>query len=493
VPPRRAGNGRSVRQHRAQHRAAPGPGCPGVTYDAQGNALGGFRSFSGIVALESGFQMVDLNTGAGTPMDPWHIYTREPDGSERTPPTSVVGWRDRSGRARQEGTTVRSCRAMASNMTGECSRRRRALMLACVLKLACHAEPPEAAIAAAKVPTGHALVNKSDDKNLSLLLVEIVSARICQGIRNSYRGLRGLQNPDVVGGTLWVHECTIENDGSNLRLRLSGDGWGWLHKQQDVAAAAFATQQYIKLHVAASIQATLEFSYAPTTKVLTIWLTPSRQPEVQVQSIGNVSVDTQGIWSEIVGSVASVVSETPTQTAKEQIEKQGAQSFASKIEQGLTITVDACTGKVRSAFGHVPAGKPVAPSDQQPWTTPVALHQGGMLMFGPETVSHKMTVVVDVSSGAVHLDIVCRAQADQHADAFLRGAPPPAMKTLASGDVTASARLQVKDGRCPVVVIAQARTPTARFSWKREPPPLAGTPLVDCIGRSASSRGLHPK
>lgn len=101
-------------------------------------------------------------------------------------------------------------------------------------------------------------------------------------------------------------------------------------------------------------------------------------------------------------------------------------------------------------------------------------------MFGPETVGRKMTVVVDVSSGAVHIDVVCRAQADQLAAAFLRGAPPPAVKTLASEDVTASARLPVKDGHCPVVVIAEARTPSARLSWKREPPAVAGTPLVEC-------------
>ena len=248
-------------------------------------------------------------------------------------------------------------------------------------------------------------------------------------------------------------------------------------------------QQYIKFQVAATIRGTIDVSYAPKPKLVTVRFTPSGQPAVQFQPIGNVSVDEQGIWASIVGSVESVVSESPSQQAQQEVQKQGAQSFVSMLDQGVTITVDACTGQVRAGFGKSPEVTTPKPSAAKPSSAPIVVHQGGLLVFGPETVGEQMTVVVDVSSGTVHIDVACRAQADKLADAFRRGAPLPALKTLASGDVTSSARLRVADGHCPVAVIAQARTPAAKFSWKREPPAPSGEPLIECPKRTAPSRG----
>jgi hypothetical protein len=159
------------------------------------------------------------------------------------------------------------------------------------------------------------------------------------------------------------------------------------------------------------------------------------------------------------------------------------------LDQGVTITVDACTGQVRAGFGKSPEVTTPKPSAAKPSSAPIVVHQGGLLVFGPETVGEQMTIVVDVSSGTVHIDVACRAQADKLADQFRRGAPLPALKTLASGDVTSSARLRVADGHCPVAMIAQARTSAAKFSWKREPPAPPGEALIKCPKRTAPSRG----
>jgi len=52
-----------------------------ATYDAEGNRLGGFSSTGRIIPRDSGFQTLGIWTGAGAPMDLWHMWTRAPDGS----------------------------------------------------------------------------------------------------------------------------------------------------------------------------------------------------------------------------------------------------------------------------------------------------------------------------------------------------------------------------------------------------------------------------
>ncbi|MDB4956968.1 MAG: hypothetical protein JWO36_4537 [Myxococcales bacterium] len=347
------------------------------------------------------------------------------------------------------------------------------------------------AVNRAEAATDRPQVRKSDDRNLLVLVAEIVDTKACQRLRNTYRGLAGLQDPAVMGGTLWIRECSIENDGTNITARLSGDGWEWVNKQQEKAEAKFAVQQYVKFHVAATVRGTLDASYGPRSKIVTIWFAPTGHPAVQFQPIGNVSVDEQGLWSSIVGTASSVVSETPNQKATEQVQKQGAQSFTSKLDKGLTITLNACTGQSHTAFGQVPEAQAEKQSAAKPSSTPVALNEGGLAMFGPETGS-KMNIVVDVTSGTVHVDAVCRAQADAIAQAFVRGTQLPAVKTLASADITGNGQLPVKGADCPVVVIARPRTPRATFSWKRDPP-ASSTPLVECAKRSARNRTTNTR
>jgi len=125
-----------------------------------------------------------------------------------------------------------------------------------MIVLACRSEDSEpVAVERAEASPARARVTTSDDKNLGVLLAEIVDSRACQYLRNTYRALHGVQNPDVVAGTLWIHECAIESDGTNVTVRLAGDGWEWLHQKKEEAEAHFVVQQYIKFHVAATIRA----------------------------------------------------------------------------------------------------------------------------------------------------------------------------------------------------------------------------------------------
>src|SRR5437868_1695011 len=114
-----------------------------------------------------------------------------------------------------------------------------------MIVLACRSEDSEpVALEQAEVSPARARVTTSDDKNLGVLLAEIVDSRACQDLRNTYRALHGVQNPDVVAGTLWIRECAIESAGTNVTVRLAGDGWEWLHQKKEEAEAHFAVQQY---------------------------------------------------------------------------------------------------------------------------------------------------------------------------------------------------------------------------------------------------------
>ena len=97
-------------------------------------------------------------------------------------------------------------------------------------------------------------------------------------------------------------------------------------------------------------------------------------------------------------------------------------------------------------------------------------------LFGPN--GSGKSAVLD----AVQIALVCKAQAEAVAEAFVAGRTPAAGPILGSIDVRGTGKLKIKPTSCPVMAIARPLdNASVTFSWLRLPSEIArstGGPLI---------------
>lgn len=322
------------------------------------------------------------------------------------------------------------------------------------------------------------------DPHFRELLVAIADSRACQDVRNTFHSLRSSAKPDTVTGDLWIRECNIESHGTHLKFHFAGDGWQRVDQSTKKLGAEFAVNEYVRFHASATLEGTLDLAYDPKTHIATLWFKPTRSPDVKFEPVGKVEVDEHGLWSSIIGGIAKVIGKAPEKEARNQVEQQGQQSFASKLDDGMTVTFNACSGSTRSQFGLLPPGTE-APLDVGDTTSvEVELKRGGVLVFGPEYATRPISIDVRASSGPVHVEAACLDATEKIAGAYVAGQPLPQIEPIAAADVTGHRQLALAKPRCPFAVIARSEGGTVSLRWKREPPP--GAALIDCPPQQAN-------
>jgi hypothetical protein len=325
---------------------------------------------------------------------------------------------------------------------------------------------------------------KVADPHFRELLVAIADARACKEVRNGFHSLRSSDSPDTVTGDLWIRECEIESHGTHLKFHFAGDGWQRVDQSTKKLGAEFSVNEYVRFHASATLEGTLDLAYEPKTHIATLWFKPSRPPDVKFEPLGKVQVDEHGLWSSIIGGIATVIGKAPGKEARKQVEQQGQQSFASRLDDGMTVTFNACSGSTRSQFGLLSPGIE-APLDVGDTTkVEVELKRGGVLVFGPEYATRPVSIDVRAASGPVHVEAACLDQTEKLAKAYVAGEPLPQIKTIAAAQITGHRQLALARPRCPFAVIARSEGGTVSLRWKREPPP--GAALIDCPEHQAN-------
>jgi hypothetical protein len=345
----------------------------------------------------------------------------------------------------------------------------------------------DAAVAVAPAPVRGAV----GDQDVRIMLAEIASARACAQIRGNFQALPAADQPQLTSGVLWIHGCRISNTGTRVDFHLEAGGWRWIDEEKKKAGAKFSLHQYVRFAVAADIAGTLDVGYDPRTHIASIWFSLRGEPQVKFTPVGELDVDAEGAWSSVLGAVASVMSSSPKDSAKQDAEQVGATEFKRQLARGLTVTVDLCSGLVRSELGHTPRGQMAAPGVGETKNVAVELEPGGLMIFGPQSAEDGMTVEAEVTAGNARLALVCRPQAEALAKAFLAGraAAASAGPVLLSKDVAGKTTMQIQATRCPVSLVAQAvpgSQAPARLQWRRptaEAIKSGGGPLLECSGR----------
>jgi hypothetical protein len=343
--------------------------------------------------------------------------------------------------------------------------------------------PPDPNPPAAKPPSRTAV----KDQDLRVMIAEIAAARACALIRGQFRPLRDSARDGVVTGVLWIRGCEITADGDRLTFAFEANGWQWAERREHQAGATFELAQYVPFAVEARIPGSLDIAYHPKKHVATLWFTPTRAPAVQFTPIGDLDVDAEGAWSAVVSTVAAAIGKSPDREAGKQASREGVRELRDEFADGLSVTIDLCTGLTRFGLGRPATGEMVAPDPGETTKVPIELEQGGVTVLGPYRAPDGMTARIRVRDGAIRAELACHDHGVAVADAYLHGRPPPARRALAARDVRHEATLRVKRASCPVVLIARPLGgAAATFDWLRPPREAAeatGGPMVACDRR----------
>jgi hypothetical protein len=350
-----------------------------------------------------------------------------------------------------------------------------------LLAIGCHRDrpPPPAPPAPAVSPPLRGAVGDAD---LREMLAEVASSKACEMIEGQFLPLKAPDRPEVRTGTLWIRGCSITHDGTRVTFALSGNGWQWADQTKKEAGGTFVVREYVKFDVHATVVGTLDLAYTRGDHVLNVWYSPSEAPKIEFKPIGGVEVDRDGLWSSVIGSVSSLIGESPEKQGEHTAKQQGTQQFEQTLGSGLTVATNLCTGYQRFTMGRAPKGKLGLPEPGDSPPPPVELDKDGLAVFGPQPAPDGMTIDID-SDGPVRIGMACARDAEAAADAFVHDRPQPLIPTLAQADVNGHAHLHAKPARCKVAVVARPLAKQVTLTWRRpaaEKGRALGGPIVRC-------------
>jgi hypothetical protein len=189
----------------------------------------------------------------------------------------------------------------------------------------------------------------------------------------------------------------------------------------------------------------------------------------------------------VVGAIGSVFASSPEHLAKNTAKDQGGHELEKQLADGLSVTINLCTGLSRFGLGREPKGKMDLPDAGETKRVPIELQSNALMVFGPELVGDAgFTANVDSTNGSVHTELACRDQAEVLAAAYAEGRPLPAIKTLTAKDILGKGSLRVDKASCQVSLIVQPvvpKGPAILFDWERPPNEIArstGGPIISC-------------
>lgn len=329
------------------------------------------------------------------------------------------------------------------------------------------------------------------DRDLRVFLAELASAKACDQMRGQFRPLRAPDRPGVSTGVLWIRDCDITRtgDGDDVMFHLAGNGWQWANQRKKKAGATFELAQDVRFAVDLPMPGALDVAYDRSSHVVSLWFSPAHVPEVAFTPVGQLDVDEKGVWASVLGGLSTVFGSSPESQARTEASHQGTDNFERSLADGLSLTIQACTGLSRFNLGRPAKGEMVAADVGETHRVPVELHPDGMMITGPYIATKGMTARFEVDPGGrIRAAMMCRDQAEQLAAAYVAGTELPEVESLAVEDLgPGKGTVHVGHARCPVAVVVReipvAGTAPVTFSWQRPPGESArstGGALIAC-------------
>ncbi len=224
--------------------------------------------------------------------------------------------------------------------------------LAAVLASACASAPAPEPVAAPLPPI---VKGAAGDRDLRIMLAEIASAKACAAVEHQFRTLRAKSPGEPVIGNVWIRDCKIVPDGTRVHVEVAGRGWEWVDRESKKAGATFHVQQYVKFDLTAKIDGEVDVAYDPRTHVGTLWLSPVATPDVALTPRGDIDVDRESVWADLIGAVGTATGHDPDRQGEHQVAEEGTKSSTKELAKGLTITMNLCNGLSHIMLGRISA------------------------------------------------------------------------------------------------------------------------------------------
>lgn len=336
-----------------------------------------------------------------------------------------------------------------------------------------------------------------DIEDLRALLIDLAAYHACNRLKGRILTLSsegaGSPGSGAITGNIWVQSCETEQlDPLSLKFTISGQGWRWVSRQRERLGAEFEFDDYVKFNVGVSMVGTFDAAYDRRDHIATLWFLPTQPVDVDFRVLGDVDVDTGNLWSSIVGQGAEILGQSPEGRAREDIRSKGANRFQSRLDKGMTLVIDLCTGQRFTKLGSLPAGQiPSSASRSQDRPDLVeneaVLHRGGILFTGPYDTGKPLTAHLKIKEGGgVYARVVCTEEAKRIAEAYTDGGGMPDVEMLAQTRAFPGAPSTIRvpaDIGCPVVLVMEPlneQTYPIRYTFAVSHEGAKREPLVRC-------------
>lgn len=332
-------------------------------------------------------------------------------------------------------------------------------------------------------------------EHLRALMTDLAKYNLCDRIRGQYIPLSSGGSSSDGGksantGVIRIDSCSTGEVGSrHLRIDLSGIGWQWISRKREKLGATFTVNDYVTFDVKISMAGTFDMAYDKGDHILTVWFVPTQPVDANLRVLGDVNVDTESLWSSIVGIAGSLIGKSPEQRAKRTISKKGDRLFRSKLSQGMTLILDLCTGRHYFKLGTFPAGQlPESAVQGRKYlvNSKGIIHEGGMLMAGPFDSEKPVVARISSTEGIAEASLLCEDSAKKVADAYVNGKALPEVKTLAEGTAQPGMPVTLRvnaDPGCKVVMVMvppKGQKGASVFSYMAYNEGDKPRPFVDC-------------
>jgi hypothetical protein len=338
------------------------------------------------------------------------------------------------------------------------------------------------------------------DADVRRMVLDLAQKKACAQLDGKWIGLpaqddgdsdcpKGLTGADAglacSWGRLQIRDCkTAVADGA-LSLSFGGVGWTWVdQKQLDVRV-----RQYVYLTATVDMKSALDIGYDPTSKIASLWLTPTGPLKARVAALGTIKLVGDGFFGQLEKVAATALGVDP----KQKVAAEGAQMFEEKLRKGMTLTFDTRSQQIDLLLSPLPNGvvprRPM-PLGAQPWllNERQEVFPGGVQFSGPYDPASAVDLDAKWEGGSpASYGVVCASDATSAADALARG-DRPSLVVQGRGQFSGGAFHKVlAPPPCPwVLVTGSAGKTPARFSLELTPDAAAPAPPVATPPTSAT-------
>ena len=312
----------------------------------------------------------------------------------------------------------------------------------------------------------------SGSDHLQELLADLAVANICSRIKKHFRTLTGEGTSLVRGtepalGNLWIQDCaTRENQPGQFDLIIEGAGWHWVDREATRLGATFYIDEYVRFEFRFVMSCQPEILYDLENHIAVVWFKPAKPPDITLTVVGATNVRRENFWTSLVGAAAAIFGASPEERVAEMIQQKFEKNFKSKLDRGITLLLDLCTGQYDVLLGTYSAGAmPETPLPSQGLryhaNKRAVLRPGSLFLSGPFRKDKEMTAFLRVTQGRVKASWMCDAQAVRLATAYMDQSPLPKVSTLKEMIYTQDDHLKTisvdsMESDCPVVFVMQS-------------------------------------